>query len=106
MGAVGWTMLIAFAIGLYVYVQVNAGSGGEKVCRSCGTRGGGKSQVKGSLGIEIVLWLCFIIPGLIYSLWRLGSKHKACATCGSKELIPVNSPMGQKIIAETSKPSQ
>jgi hypothetical protein len=55
---------------------------------------------KGSIFLEIILWLCFILPGLIYSIWRHISRHEACASCKQTTLIPVTSPMGQKFIQE------
>ena len=70
------------------------------VCKSCGYLGKAKTVTKGSLGMEIVLWLFFIFPGVLYSIWRLSSKHKACPKCGNTTLIPYDSPMAQKTIAE------
>ncbi|HEV2348917.1 MAG TPA: hypothetical protein VG028_03620 [Terriglobia bacterium] len=43
----------------------------------------------GSFAIEIVLWLCFLFPGLIYSIWRLTARHETCPKCGEKSLIPM-----------------
>ena len=45
----------------------------------------------------------FIVPGLIYSIWRQSSYHKACPVCGSSSLIPVDSPVGQKLLKEQGK---
>jgi uncharacterized membrane protein YqaE (UPF0057 family) len=73
------------------------------VCSACGHVGGGNTKVKGNIFIEIVLWLCFIVPGLIYSIWRSSSRYKACPSCGSTNLIPIDSPVGSKIIAEQGK---
>lgn len=70
------------------------------VCNECGYVGSTKKGVKGSLGIELVLWLLMIFPGLIYSIWRLSTKHKVCAQCGSTSLIPVDSPRGKKLMSE------
>lgn len=70
------------------------------VCTSCGYTGEPKTITKGSIGIEIILWLCFLIPGLIYSVWRLSSRHYGCPTCGQTTLIPVSSPMAKKFIRE------
>ena len=33
-------------------------------CMTCGTDGGDKTRTRGGILIEIVLWLCFIVPGL------------------------------------------
>ncbi|MBW7903001.1 MAG: hypothetical protein H3C26_16080 [Rhodocyclaceae bacterium] len=50
--------------------------------------------------IELVLWLCVIVPGLVYSIWRLSSKYDACPSCGGTALIPEDSPLGKKFVAE------
>ena len=47
-----------------------------------------------SILIEIILWLFLIVPGVIYSLWRLTTRAKACPACGTPSLVPLNSPMG------------
>lgn len=68
------------------------GDDGTRHCMTCGTSGLPKVITKGSIFIEIFLWLCLIVPGLIYSIWRLSSRHKACPSCGSPTLVPVASP--------------
>lgn len=70
------------------------------VCTACGTVAKPKMVTRGSILIEIVLWLCFIIPGLIYSIWRHTTRGNACAACGSEQLVPVESPVGRKLIAK------
>ena len=69
----------------------------KMICSSCGTIGNPKSFTRGSILIEIILWLCFIIPGLIYSIWRQTTKIKACRHCKAETLVPLNSPMGKKL---------
>lgn len=54
--------------------------------------------------IEVILWLMFLVPGIIYSIWRLTSRHQACAMCGGTGLIPVDSPVGQRLILEHGIP--
>jgi hypothetical protein len=73
------------------------------ICSACGHIGSSKTAVKGSILIEIVLWLCFIIPGIIYSLWRSSSRYKTCPKCGGTNLIPLDSPIGQKLLADQDK---
>ena len=58
----------------------------QQICANCGYAGDSVSVAKGSFGVELVLWLCFFIPGLIYSLWRLGSKYPACPKCGAPQI--------------------
>lgn len=72
----------------------------QLICSGCGSVGKTKREVKGNLAVEIVLWLFFLIPGLIYSLWRQGTYHEICAVCGSTNLIPVGSPVGQKLLRD------
>lgn len=70
------------------------------VCTACGYVGEPATATKGSFGVELVLWLCFIVPGLIYSIWRLSSRHDACPSCGQTALIPAGSPMANKFLRE------
>ena len=71
---------------------------GAMVCPSCGTRGEPKTITRGSTLIELILWLCLIVPGLIYSIWRLTTRQKGCPACGAAGMIPVTSPMGKKLV--------
>ena len=41
-----------------------------------------KADYRGHLLIEIVLWCCFLLPGLIYTIWRHCSGYKGCRACG------------------------
>lgn len=72
----------------------------EMICTQCGTVGNGKKSAKGSFLIEVILWLCFLIPGLIYSIWRVSGNKPACRSCGSASLVPLDSPVGQKLKRE------
>jgi hypothetical protein len=72
----------------------------DMICRNCGHLGPSSSVTKGSTAIELVLWLCFILPGLIYSLWRLSSRHSACPKCGNTGMIPLDSPRGKQLVAQ------
>lgn len=71
-----------------------------EICANCGFMGQAKKVTKGSFLIELALWLCFIIPGLIYSLWRLTTKHLACPKCNATNLVPLDSPRGKKLQQE------
>ena len=74
----------------------------EMVCTNCGSRGFPKKITKGSFLIELVLWLCFFIPGLIYSCWRVSSRYEACPNCKAPNMLPFNSPRAQDILKQTS----
>lgn len=67
---------------------------GQMYCKACGTQALPTTVTPGSILIEAVLWLCFLIPGVIYSLWRHNKRHEVCPKCGSDALIPHDSPIG------------
>lgn len=94
--------LILGVVGYFAY-QIYlgfVGSGKRFVCKACGNIGESNTTTSGNILIEIILWLCLIIPGLIYSIWRMTTKHESCTKCGSKEVIPADSPIGRKLISE------
>lgn len=72
----------------------------EAVCKSCGTIGNRKTMTPGSIGMELVLWLFFLLPGLIYSFWRHAGRYEGCGACGGRELVPVDSPVGRSMVAD------
>lgn len=69
------------------------GPGKPMFCQACGHEGPTKQITKGSTAIELILWLLFLVPGLIYSIWRHNSRTAGCEVCGATTLIPPNSPM-------------
>lgn len=71
------------------------------VCRKCGSLGKTKRAPKGHLMLEIVLWFCYIVPGLIYTIWRQTTYRQICTVCGSDDLVPHDSPMGRQITTST-----
>ena len=70
------------------------------ICSTCGSRAGAKTNTKGSIFIEIILWLCFLVPGVIYSIWRLTTRSKVCRSCGAPTLVPVDTPVGRALAAK------
>lgn len=70
--------------------------GGSLYCMACGATSEGHMHTRGSIWIEIVLWLCFLVPGIIYSIWRLTSRRQVCPVCCNPGLIPVGSPKARK----------
>ncbi len=73
------------------------------VCTACGFIGQPITITKGSLGLEIVLWLAFLVPGIIYSIWRLTTRYKACPVCKKEAMIPADTPIGQKLVSEVTQ---
>src|SRR5579864_4015167 len=71
------------------------------ICLQCGSVSErAVKTMQGSFLLECLLWLLFILPGVIYSVWRLTTKAKACPVCFSREIVPLDSPMGQKLQRE------
>lgn len=70
------------------------------ICTICGYAGYARKKNKGSSLIEIVLWLFILIPGLIYSIWRRSNKQTVCPKCGNVQMIPLDTPQGQRLMAE------
>ena len=74
------------------------------ICTTCGAQTDiPQSKTRGSFVIEVVLWLAFVIPGLLYSLWRQSTRQKVCPTCGNATLIVTNTPDGRKFAARFSE---
>jgi ribosomal protein L40E len=96
-------LFLAFVIGVVWLTTAVVGTfwpGKTMVCKRCGTAAPSKTVIRGSFLIEIILWLCFIVPGIIYTLWRLTTRAKACVTCGSTDLVPQDSPAGKRLMRE------
>ena len=73
---------------------------GAMCCTRCGVVAVPRRITKGTLGIEIVLWLLLLVPGVLYSIWRLTSRYDGCRSCGSSELVALTSPTGREIVAQ------
>ena len=75
------------------------------VCRNCETYGYPVyGATKGSALITVILFCFFIIPGVIYAIWRNTGRRMVCAHCGSAALVPWDSPVGQRIYAMGQAP--
>ena len=68
------------------------------LCTECHHVGPPQRITRGSFWVEVLAWLLFLVPGLIYSLWRLGTRYNGCPACGSRNLIPLDSPRGQQML--------
>ena len=75
-------------------------SGSGWVCRQCRTYSSiPRTELPGSTGVEVLLWLLYIIPGVLYSMWRRDDKNavKVCGSCNGNDLTPVSSPEGRSL---------
>jgi hypothetical protein len=53
--------------------------------------------VPGSAATEVLLWVIFLLPGVVYSIWRSNAAKNVCPSCHSTAIVPIESPMGQEI---------
>ncbi len=72
----------------------------EYVCTTCWFVWNSKRIIKGSFWIELILWIIFFVPGIIYSIWRLTTRYSGCQKCKSSLIVPADTPKGQKLILE------
>ena len=79
----------------------------KKICTQCGYYGFEITYTKGSLVIEIILWVLgvftfgiFLLIAIPYSIWRLCSKSKICPKCRGDAMIPVDTPAGRELMAK------
>lgn len=93
LGAIVWLCVLAVRRLLGISSTPDA----RMICTACGSQAHPKTTTRGSFLIEVILWLCFIIPGVIYSLWRISTRAKACPACGATSLVPADSPVGRKL---------
>jgi hypothetical protein len=94
-------LLILLGIGLWILLHQAGALFAEKViCRNCGSVAPAKTVSPRSLVIELILWFSYLIPGVIYTLWCRHQTHRVCSRCGSRDIVPADSPVGRKL-AET-----
>lgn len=58
-------------------------------CQDCGYTGEPKRVSRGSVWISILLYMTFLLPGLIYSLYRTLAKDNVCPQCTGKNMVSV-----------------
>ena len=67
------------------------------ICKSCGTLH--TTVLPGSGAVEATLWA--LIPcwpaALVYSVWRRSSRRRACAKCGSADVVGLDTPVGRAL---------
>lgn len=82
----------------------------HKICINCGHIDEPKKHIEGHILIEAALlvvfgvisiqtsWIILIIP-FGYSIYRQCSKKQVCPRCHSKDILPIDSPNGKRLIA-------
>ncbi|MBP8979442.1 hypothetical protein KBG23_03120 [Candidatus Dojkabacteria bacterium] len=75
----------------------------EMICTECGYIGKPKKWMKGSFFIELILWLAFLVPGIIYTIWRVTNTVAICPKCEKETLIPTDTPRGAELKAKSTQ---
>lgn len=70
------------------------------VCAACGYVGRPATRQRGSVWVALVLWVCAVLPGLIYSIWRLTTRYQTCPSCNQGNIFSADSPMAKKFLGE------
>lgn len=69
------------------------------VCTRCGSIfQKPKRHLPGTFLMELFLFLLFVLPGLVYGVWRLMAAKMVCPACGSEQIVPETTPVGRQII--------
>lgn len=69
------------------------------VCTQCGSEIRAAKITPGSFGMELLLWLFFLVPGVIYSIWRIAARYTGCPVCDSRNIVPLGTPMANRVLA-------
>lgn len=74
--------------------------GNTSVCKNCEEVGGVTTKLLGTGWVEAVLYLFYIAPGIIFSVWRRKGAKQVCSACGSDQLVAAKTRAGKQIIAD------
>lgn len=72
------------------------------VCLDCGTHAKPKEAYKGNVALELILWCFFLLPGLIYTIYRSTSGYPVCKHCKSSRVVPEDSIMAKQLMQKFS----
>jgi predicted RNA-binding Zn-ribbon protein involved in translation (DUF1610 family) len=78
----------------------------ERYCPQCGTVAGPEFRKSGSTSVEVLLWLFFLVPGVIYSIWRKSTERFVCPKCEQTGMIPLDSPNAQAALKAKAATTQ
>lgn len=73
------------------------------ICTACGSMAKPVTVTPGNFLTEILLYIFGVLPGILYSVWRIAKRHRGCPACGAG-MIPSTSPVGlQMIVSQTQR---
>ena len=74
------------------------------ICQNCGQAGVAEKTLKGHFLITLILLLCYVLPGIVYMIWRRTGLKNRCAKCHSENLVPEGSAVGRELISSRITP--
>jgi len=99
-----WFIPVAIGVGIFLKIRegfVSVERQPECICTHCHTRVTPEVHTPGSAGLELLAWIVFLVPGLLYSLWRRNARTLICPVCKAPNPIPLTAPAAQQLIART-----
>jgi hypothetical protein len=79
----------------------------DYICLVCGCQRVPVMVRRGHVIIEILLWLCYLLPGVVYTLWRTLRRHEVCPNCRNPSMVKTTSPQAfhlRKLMTTLSQP--
>ena len=64
----------------------------QKICTNCHYQG--KSTVRGSFLITLIMLIIFFPAAIIYEIWRANGGKNCCPKCGKNDMMPLDTPRG------------
>src|ERR1043166_2982469 len=88
------------SLGLALFVIGIKQRSRPKYCTRCGHIGPPGFFTGGSPFVAAILWLCLIVPGLLYSMWKIARSRGVCTRCGDTILVPPDSALAKQLSEE------
>ena len=68
----------------------------DYLCTQCGAQTSAPLLVPpGSGWVALALAVPFVLPGIVYTVWRYSMRRSVCPTCGHAQLIPGDAPLAR-----------
>ena len=68
-------------------------------CTYCGNKGYPILVARGHVFFEVILWVCYIVPGIIYSIWRRVRTKEVCPECNHSAMVSAYSAKAKQLMA-------
>ncbi len=77
------------------------------LCMECGCQRDPIQAKRGFLVVELFMWLLYILPGVIYSIWRRVRTQQICSNCRTPSIVLTSSSraMGMMRMLKAFSPS-